>query len=705
MNFQGKAVLIYLEEDNIARAYFRVHPLMTQDGPVGDMSAAFPDDGFLRIVPDKNEQHSFKERMRSLCGLCIMDLRYQPAEANKIRTNKNYAPIRGETNQYIIYSDAIRPLPQNLLYQVVSGDALMSAVTPLVYIRSGANIQGPYYQENGQPAGEIVPLAPDSAEIHALTVNHQDLLFYWPKEAVRTPEPVPPQPFRAAVPEDAPAFCQPAPAFPQPAPAEAAEKPAPLSAYEQIQALNVPAAALTNRLQDSPARPPVDYVPEQPQRPLTGTRLYQPPLRTPVPRRAHNPLMETVERERYAARYEAPGATIAQTADLREVHNPADALKRALQDMWRTPESQSQAVDVLLNQPGMRPVLAKAVSKEANDLTASAMQSQLQELEAERLMTLMQLDDAKKNLAAAREAALGKLNQEEQSKLDALKAQQAEAEAALNSLKASLSPIIQERDAAIEALKKAKEGLSDTCLIAAREGEDADKAALIDRLEKSLRAAGFLVEKGDAQAMLTAFALTDGEWECRCAAEADGEMAIRAFAAALGVRYERIGCAGHAAMLPGGSAPVLTDCRIASPLATASYACRKEQETVVPSVPLAVDMDALPGVLPAYPPVSKACILREMLNDSPLEEETKAVLQALRKAAAAAEKPLPLQAVAQMARFIASTEKDFTGGVAEAIDRAVCLFAVPFLTGGEAELDGVRSLLAAMPRALKRLNA
>ena len=90
MNFQGKAVLVYLEEDNIARAYFRVQPLMTQDGPLGPMTADYPDDGFLRIVPDKNEQHTFKERMRALSGLCLVDQRLFSTESDKIRTNKNY---------------------------------------------------------------------------------------------------------------------------------------------------------------------------------------------------------------------------------------------------------------------------------------------------------------------------------------------------------------------------------------------------------------------------------------------------------------------------------------------------------------------------------------------------------------------------------------------------------------------------------------
>lgn len=182
--FPGESSFGFLEEDNITRAYFRIQPLLTQDGPVyADMKAAFPDDGFLRIVPDKNEQHTFKERMRSLSGLCMMDLRQLPADANKIRTNKNYSPARGETNQYIVYSDAVRAMPDDLLYQVVAESDVKTAATPFVYIRNGANIQGPFQREDGQSAGETMKLPPDSAEIHAVTHNGQELLFYWPVKA------------------------------------------------------------------------------------------------------------------------------------------------------------------------------------------------------------------------------------------------------------------------------------------------------------------------------------------------------------------------------------------------------------------------------------------------------------------------------------------------------------------------------------------
>lgn len=179
MDFQGKTVLVFLEEDNIQRAYFRIRPLLTHDAVITpEALAAFPDDGFLRIVPDKNEQHTFKERMRTICGLCIIDLTNLPPEAAKIRSNKNYAPQRGENNQFIIYSDAVRAMPERLMYQVVPEEDIKQAYTPFVYKRDGANILGPVRRSDGVFEGETIRLQPDSQEIHCVTLpDGKELLF------------------------------------------------------------------------------------------------------------------------------------------------------------------------------------------------------------------------------------------------------------------------------------------------------------------------------------------------------------------------------------------------------------------------------------------------------------------------------------------------------------------------------------------------
>ena len=707
MNFQGKAVLVYLEEDNIARAYFRIQPLLTQDGNVtADMKAAYPDEGYLRIVPDKNEQHTFKERMRSMCGLCMLDLRYQPAEANKIRTNKNYSPSRGENNQYIIYSDAVRLIPDDLFYQVVAQADIKSAVTPYVYIRNGANIQGPVPRDEGKEAGATAQLPPDSSEIHSVTLHDgQELLFYWPKK------------------EEAPAAeeeKQEAAPVPQPVAEEAPlkdEEEAPAApettALEQIREMNTGLSENANRL-NAPAAAPMDFMPEQPQKPLTGTRLYQAPQRTAVPRRAHNPLMEAVDQQRYAAKYEAPGAVLPQSAQLKDVDNPIHALKRALQNVWQSADVQQQAIAVLLNQPGMHDQLAKALASETNDLTLAAMKSQLQEMEAERLMLLMQLDDVKKNMAAAREESLGQLAREEQNKLDQLIALQKKAQEDLAALEKAIPALEKQRQEAAEVIAAAQQ-LDATNVICPPVGTACTKAELIARMEKAMKAAGFKMEKGDALSMLVSFALSQKAWRLSADTLADAACAAHAFAAALGVpAYQNAWY--NRKILQGGNTPVLLvddGWFTPAPAATSVYISAQDNDPDegnsfdfegVPyaCVTVAQDADALPQPLPAFAPVSKESVLKEMLKEGKLTDESASAVNALRKAIAAAGAPLSLASVDMLCRFIAAVQDDL--GVAEALDRAVCLFVVPHLLVYQISVEEIKPLLAAMPRALKALK-
>lgn len=696
MNFQGKAVLVFLEEDNIARAYFRVRPLMTDDGAVSSEAlTAFPDDGYLRIVPDKNEQHTFKERMRSMCGLCIMDLRHMAPEANKIRTNKNYSPTRGENNQFIVYSDAVRALPDDLLYQVVSQEGVQSAVTPRVYIRSGANIQGPFNRETSQPVGEAAQLPPDSNEIHSLQYNGQELLFYWPRTEAPQPQMMPAE--------------------------MAAEAPAPVNAYEQIQEMNAALPESAHRLHD-PASVPVDFAPDQAQRPLVGTRFYQMRQQMTPYRRAHNPLAETVDQQRnpsrYETRYEAPGAVLARSAELRDVQNPVDAFKRALANICQTPEAQQQAVTLMLAQESIRGALSKSLSSDKKDLTIAAMHSQLQELEAERLMTLMQLDDAKKNLDAFKEETLQSASKAEQAKLDELKALQQKAQDAVDAANASLTPIEEKRKEAADALEKA----GSHAMVAAA-GVYTPKAALIERMEKSLRAAGFSMENGDALAMLTAYALSPDGLLFIAETTADAHSALLAFAAALGAPYyDANDPETEYTVLPGGNSPVFvtgkpgflssnkpgltmveTRCADLSAMPwivqTASLVKRPRA-----ALTFRASQEAIPQPLPCFPAVSMDSLAAELLKDSELSADTVAVLNAVRKELAALRKPLPLALAGMMYRFIAATQHDFTGGVAEAIDRAVSIFVVPHMRVSRIAVDEIASLLAAMPRSLAAMK-
>lgn len=258
MDFSGKIVLSFIEEDNVQRAYFRIRPLLTGEGALTKQDIdALPDDGYLRIVPDKNEQHTFKDRMRSLGYLCVLDLKNIPPETIKIRNNKNYAPARGENNQFIVYSDAVQAVPPQLVYEVISAEQgdkerIAQSSTALCYLRSGGRIYGPVSRATALDQEGACQLAPDSDGIYAVTFpDGTERLYYWPH--------------REEKPAQRPSLLQ----------AESSEE-------------------ITPPAQEANPR-------------LNGMPLYQTVARRPsAQQRAHNPLIEAVDQQMRAGRIEAP---------------------------------------------------------------------------------------------------------------------------------------------------------------------------------------------------------------------------------------------------------------------------------------------------------------------------------------------------------------------------------------------------------------
>ena len=182
MDFSRDIMLSYLEEDNTQRAYFRARPLLTPEALIHEEALrAWPDHGALRIVPDRNEQHTFKDRMRAIGSYCVVDLTRFPPEANKIRTNKNYRPDGSEPNQYIVFSDAVQAVPESPFFEVLEArpeDAAQKAaqaITPLFYLRSGDTFYGPVRKsdpQTPQPAeettGTLFDITSPDGSIHTI---------------------------------------------------------------------------------------------------------------------------------------------------------------------------------------------------------------------------------------------------------------------------------------------------------------------------------------------------------------------------------------------------------------------------------------------------------------------------------------------------------------------------------------------------------
>ncbi len=687
MDFQGKTVLVFLEEDNIQRAYFRIRPLLTADEVVTpEALAAFPDDGYLRIVPDKNEQHTFKDRMRTICGLCIVDLSDLPPDAAKIRSNKNYAPQRGETNQFIIYSDAVRAMPEKLLYQVVPEDGIAQAHTPLVYKRDGANIMGPVRRADGEFEGESVRLQPDSRDIHCVTLpDGKELLFYWPAPAQK-PAPV----------------SAPKPVVPAPKPTSAAA-PAPLSAPDIIERLNAPVVTPSANLLKpaAPERPVVD----SPVANYNGTKLYQGVARRAAPKRAYNPLIETVEQQRYAARYESPGAVLGDAAALREVDNPVEYFRAALQGVWNDPNTHQQTASIILSMSGMRGLLAKMVTSEHDDLAIAAMHSQLNDLEAERLMTLMRLDEAKKDLTALRKEALGLLTREEQAALDGVKSEIAVAESSLDELKRQIADLSARREKLVEANNL----LGAPRRVSPAPGGTATREEMIARVKSCLEAQGFDASEDDACALLLLFALSDKRMTFSAQNPEDAALAVLALVHALG---------GVCADAPNGigaertadDVPVfqfVNDREIVFTHEQGVTTCSpvRDGKWRTPVFALSVKPFAFPGEMPACPPLSERHIRRAMLEGaSEINPEAIALIRAFREALIAACAPLSLSDAGKLFAFISVAQNVMKGGVAAALDAGIAAYIVPYIKQNNLDASPFAALFDALPRARKTVQ-
>ena len=183
MDLSGQLVLAHLEEDNTQRMLFRVRPLLSSQGLVtAEDIEEYKDDGFLRIAPDRQEQHNFKERVRELGSLCLMDFTIADQAQRKVRLNRNYAPFRGENNRYIVYSDAIKALPPDLVYEVVTKEENRHApLTPRYYVRSGGFITGPYANTAEEAEGAPQSLPPDCDRLFLVSMpDRQHRMFYWP---------------------------------------------------------------------------------------------------------------------------------------------------------------------------------------------------------------------------------------------------------------------------------------------------------------------------------------------------------------------------------------------------------------------------------------------------------------------------------------------------------------------------------------------
>ena len=750
MNFDRSLIFSYLEEDNIQRAYFRVRPLLTLDGDVRQEAATlWPNEGGLRIVPDRNEQHTFKVRMRTLGSYCVVDLRGQPTEAGKIRTNKNFRPDRGEVNQYILYSDTVHELPEHTFYQLVDGAAedyaalAEQAITPLFYLRQEDTLYGPVRKaapELPQPAEEAAGMlfelpCPDG-------VNR--MMFCMDDASKAAPAEAPaPEKQETPVMEEAP----------QHEKSEAAEvtPPAPVESLpigealqildsekdheDTLKQLNKPVSSGANLLHQ-PEKPVSSVIaPQQKSGPLTGTPLVRKPLHVSV-QQPKNHTQEVVANQWSVGKYESPAQNLPAGTKLRAVENPVEAACLHLREAWNASSAHDQLTDFILSLDGIRSQLeTKMCAGSTGTILQRVLQQRLQDLEAERLSALCELDKANRDVDAYKQELINALSARINREISQLEADQQTAAAQLSALKEETNALLLQRDALLakvnelqsatlpEAVAKLMADVQMTAPVSGVplrltpvSGVDVSLEELVSRVQGACAASGVEVSRNCAIAMLVLLAISP-RIGLSCPTPAAAATLLKNIIVALGWQssYAHQFAAEQqplVGMRPVDSTPALLTTNLAnySPIAgVTKLTLSRNTGNLIRNA--AYDVSQWPiFVLPALSfvpeagevntsPVSTASIAKVAQHSHVTTAELNTVFAPVTKAS------MPLSGAAQkeMYRFTSVCAGLMEGGLPVAVDWAILLWIVPALEHGSKYHAAVKAQLNEYPLSLAKL--
>lgn len=580
-DINGTVTLAYVEEDNKQRVIFRVIPLCTREGvSFHDASEDFPDEGSLRIVPDKREQSTFKERMRDISGLCAIHLVNDGAkELIKVRQNRNYAPDAGEKNKLAIYSDVVCEFAEDGCFEVVQpGQDASGTLTRKVIIQKDKVLYGPVLKEEAASVS-LDSLHPFGNDRFLLQNIQNDLLgsrmIYWDPEAIinwrqrrnamrrkeRAEE-------KAEL--DAAMLTASAPAVEETQPdtkpqqtvvrektveprkraeknekAEKKETPdktektekdrvtentalpigtkldildQQLTFDQQISRLDQGICSTANRLT-------MDETPSEEEEPeiishFNGTPLV--PSAKPITKSAARPeSMHHVVEQQLFQNNEGENRSI-----YRMVENPIDSLNRCLDYVWQNADMRSQAIEKLSeNETFMRDMLQIFRRRGLNTQASAAAQEQLAEIEAERLSLLMQLDSAKQNAKQYREEAIASLSQKLRAESEKLKNEIQSLEKTKKKLTDETQVLSQQN--ARQTIDFFSQNMQ--CMSGAGEerimlspviGCHYEASELAEKLRVHMNESGYGINEDDAMGLLIYFSVNDTL--CLCAAtEAD----------------------------------------------------------------------------------------------------------------------------------------------------------------------------------------
>lgn len=756
MNFDRSLIFSYLEEDNIQRAFFRVRPLLTRDGDVQQEALQlWPNEGGLRIVPDRNEQHTFKVRMRKLGSFCVVDLRDQRVEAGKIRTNKNYRPDHGEINQYILYSDTVHELPEDTFYQLMDGSAAdyqilaKDAITPLFYIREGDTLYGPLHKDTPsqpQPAQEAAGMlfeiaCPDGVTRSILCMDDG-----------KAPEkPVPVNEVKPETTENSESSVSETTIAEQPEVIEKAAEASPAAETlpigeslhildhnrgheETLRQLDKPVSSGANLLHQNAQESALAPAPIRRDENLAGTPLIRTPLHMAAPQ-TKNHTQEIITNQWSVGKYEPPTQNLPAGTAMRAVNNPVEAACSALRSAWDSSVSHDQLIDFILSLDGLRPQLE---TKLCNGQSVTAMQrilrQRLQDLEAERLTALCELDRAHRDVDAYKQELLTALAARITRETCKLETDKDIASTQVEALKKEINALTLQRDALMAKVNELHSSILPEAVaklvteaqmsapvsgiplrMSPVSGTDADIEELIARLMKTCEDSSVKIDRNTAIALLVLLAISP-RIGISCPSTAAVSTLLRNIACAFGWRssyahqfaaeqHPLVGLrpvdstpAIWATSLPN-YAPVvgatkLTLSRSAANLThNAAYDVSQWPVLMLPALPFVPELDA------SGQPISAAAVAKVAEQNSVSTAELDTVLSPVLNAAI----PLSGSARKELYRFVSVCASLMEGGLPVAVDWGILLWVLPNVERGSRHYPAVKALLDEYPLSLYKL--
>lgn len=558
MTLPGKLCVGILEEDNPLKSYFRFKPLLVaEEGGYlpFDGAEAFPENGCLRIVPDKNESGHFKARMRRIGRYALLDLRAHPGENDKIRPNKNYRVDSAETNAYIVYSDVVVEPPAGMLFEVLDRAAPEDSSHMALTMPLPGTPRVLFRDENGGVAPALWRAAAMEGVEGAVELSREEerILpglggetrlpgFAGEQTCVMLAAPGALLTRAAEATEGAEATEAHAPVVARPVEVRPVEAPSPIEA-RQIEAPSPVAARPAEAPSARAERPGRAEAPREREKPRLSARAQAMALQTGLNPRRSRSLQEIIDDRWRRSRFDQLGHPVPGEATGMPVESPVERAMDALRAAWRIEETRPKLAEAIGELEGMSGAIQKGAARREDE----ARTQRLNELEAQRLRLLNEVSALEARRADARERLLEDVRRdnarqlaEGERKLEALKADIAACEERAQGARAALA---EAESAYAEAEKRLAARAMETkalrFLQTPAERVPTDSALpsageLISDVRTYLERAGVPLSHDQAVELLAALTLSPVTVLCGPALAPKGELA-RALAGALGL--------------------------------------------------------------------------------------------------------------------------------------------------------------------------